>query len=410
MISEHISQVEGAAAASNGDWHDVCVVGISAKSTKILVYADSAVFSGAESLLCEVVSGLAADPRFEVAFVAPESSTDLVDALRAATGNDPEASVPAQPLPLAALHLYDPRRRKSIAATLSGIDADVMLLNLPSAEYGATPLLETGALAFPVVGLMHISRTMAELGFRLGSIRTVLTRHAVRNLESVCVVCAESGRHYASNWSSPDVKITVVRLPAPVIRPGDQLLGRRDLGLPEQGTLIGMAGRLTVRQKGQDIFVDAAAQLIRDRPDLKFVLAGEGKDRARIEKMIADRGLEQKFLLLGQVENMSAFLDAIDLIVIPSRFEGLPLIALEALAAGVPGVTASVDGLCDVWPPQWRVEPEQPGQLARSLGALLDAGESAQADLVQSGRKQMKDLSSSDPSVDVADALERALQ
>lgn len=103
------------------------------------------------------------------------------------------------------------------------------------------------------------------------------------------------------------------------------------------------------------------------------------------------------------------FLSAIDLVVIPSRFEGLPLIALEALTLGVPGVASSVDGLCDVWPPEWRVGAGDSSQLSAALERLLDTESAARQDLVSSGRKKMGQLTSKNPAGEVGGCLERAI-
>ncbi|MDQ2700643.1 MAG: hypothetical protein M3Y23_04870, partial [Actinomycetota bacterium] len=70
---------------------------------------------------------------------------------------------------------------------------------------------------------------------------------------------------------------------------------------------------------------------------------------------------------------------------------------------------SSVDGLCDAWPAQWRVDPDDPAQLAGALARLLDAESQAKQDLVASGRSMMHQLTSSDPSADVANCLERAV-
>ncbi|MDQ2621901.1 MAG: glycosyltransferase, partial [Actinomycetota bacterium] len=299
-----------------------------------MAYADSAILSGAESLLCDVVGGLVADNRFEVDFCAPADNAALVEGLGGATGRSPVADVPSQALPLAAFDLYDPRRITAVRRAVAGLDADVMLLNLPSAEYGATPLLAKARDHFPVVGLMHISGTMGKLGFRLGRVREVLARRAVRRLDSVCLLSEQAKRDYPENWSPDGTRLDVIRMPQPTVEPSPRAAARQNLGLPEDATLIGMAGRLTVKQKGHDTLIDAASILLKERPGLKFVLAGDGQDRDLIEKRLADCGVADSFVMLGQVKGIDGFLNAIDLIAIPSRFEGLPLIALEALAAG----------------------------------------------------------------------------
>ncbi|MBK8293803.1 MAG: glycosyltransferase family 4 protein [Solirubrobacterales bacterium] len=379
-------------------------------SARVLVYADSAIFSGAESLLCEVVSGLASGGGFELMVAAPAENAELTGRLTDAAGVESALAVPAQALPLAAFDLYDPRRIRAVRKALSGVVADVMLLNLPSAEYGATPLLAKRDPAIPVVGFMHVSGTMGDLGFRLGRIREGLARRAVSRLDSVCLLSGQAARAYPRQWPADEsTEINVVRMPKPTVKAIDRGQARQGFGLPPDRPVVGMAGRLTIKQKGQDTLVEAARSLVADRPELLFVVAGDGQDRAKVEGLIAAAGLEDNFSMLGQVSDMSAFLSAIDLIAIPSRFEGLPLIALEALTVGVPGVATSVDGLCDAWPAEWRVEPGDPTALADALGHLLDTESAARQHFISSGRDRIKQLTSTDAAADVAACLERAV-
>ncbi|MCO5314708.1 MAG: glycosyltransferase [Solirubrobacterales bacterium] len=332
---------------------------------------------------------------------------ELTSKFTEATGALPDFDVPVQRLPLAAFDLYNPFRRRRIKTVLHQSGADVVLLNLPSAEYGATPLLVRGT-GVPVVGLMHISGTMGELGFRLGRLRESLARRAVSRLDSILLLSDEAGNRYRKQWRPQGTELNVFSTPLPRIEPVDSARSRDHFDLPPKPRLIGIIGRLTAKQKGHDTFVEAAARMSRERSDLDFVVVGDGQDRARIEDMVSRMGLARNFHFLGRVADIAAVLSAIDLIAIPSRFEGLPLVALEALAAGVPGVASSVDGLCDVWPANWRIAPGDADRLALLLLDLLD-DEPARRKLVEDGRMLMRDRTTTNPGTDVAECLVRTV-
>jgi glycosyltransferase involved in cell wall biosynthesis len=166
--------------------------------------------------------------------------------------------------------------------------------------------------------------------------------------------------------------------------------------------VIGIAGRINLKQKGHDTFVEAAEVLLRERPGLTFAIAGDGPDRPRLERMIEDRRLESSFRLLGYVSPIEQFLSAVDWIAIPSRFEGLGLIALEALALGVPGVAASCDGLCDIWPSRWRVEPGDAVGLAAKIATLLDLDEGQVTKAIDAGRRHINTITTDNVSAEMA--------
>jgi glycosyltransferase involved in cell wall biosynthesis len=374
---------------------------------RVLAYTDSRIYSGAEALFAAVVRGLADRPAYELRCAAPATNRVLSDALREASGRGP-LDVPAQPLPLAALHLLDPRRRRGASRAMSEWKPDVLLVNLPSAEYGATPLLARPE-GVSAVGILHVPGSPRRLGFRLGRLRERLARRALGGLDAVCVLTESAARTYEELWAGDGTRIRTINLPRPHLDRLDRDEARNALGLPP-GPIVGIAGRVSVKQKGHDTFVAAAAALAGRRPDVAFAVAGAGRDAGRVEEMVRQRGLEDRFHLLGHVQPIGTFLSAIDAIAVPSRFEGLPLIALEALELGVPGVAASTDGLRDVWPADWRVPADDPDALAEALQRVLATPEEDLRRRLEEGRGMARRNTSEDVAADVGEVLEEVVR
>ena len=111
--------------------------------------------------------------------------------------------------------------------------------------------------------------------------------------------------------------------------------------------LIGAAGRFSP-EKGFAVFIEAAALVAAQRPEAGFVLFGDGPLRADLERLTAQRGLQGKFVLGGFRNDLSPFLPNLDVAVMSSHTEGLPVILLEAGAAGVPTVATAVGGIPEV--------------------------------------------------------------
>src|SRR6185436_17870569 len=97
----------------------------------------------------------------------------------------------------------------------------------------------------------------------------------------------------------------------------------------EDTIVVGALGRLA-EQKGLPAFIEAAAIARRTRPELRFVVAGSGRLEAELRQLIADRGLTDVFFLIGQRDDVPAFLAGLDIFVMPSMWEGLGLALLEA--------------------------------------------------------------------------------
>jgi glycosyltransferase involved in cell wall biosynthesis len=108
--------------------------------------------------------------------------------------------------------------------------------------------------------------------------------------------------------------------------------------------LVVAVGRL-VAQKNHARFVDAAAQVAAARPDARFLIVGDGPLRGALEAQVAALGLSERVTLTGIRHDVPALLARADLVVFSSDWEGLPLVALEALAAGTPVLSTPVEGM-----------------------------------------------------------------
>ena len=96
------------------------------------------------------------------------------------------------------------------------------------------------------------------------------------------------------------------------------------------------------------MLLEALAELRRRGLEFVAVLAGEGSQRAALESRVLALGLGTRVCFLGQVEDLGPLLAAADAVVLPSRWEGLPLVLLEAMARGRPVVATAVGGIPEV--------------------------------------------------------------
>jgi glycosyltransferase involved in cell wall biosynthesis len=122
---------------------------------------------------------------------------------------------------------------------------------------------------------------------------------------------------------------------------------RETLGAAVLKPLWVCAGRLE-RQKGQDVLIEALAALRGRGVEFVCGIAGEGSLRPALERQCESLGLGQHVRFLGQVEDLGPLLAAADAVVMPSRWEGMPLVVLEAMARARPVVASAVGGIPEV--------------------------------------------------------------
>jgi len=120
--------------------------------------------------------------------------------------------------------------------------------------------------------------------------------------------------------------------------------GKGALGIPPQRLVIGAAGRLSP-EKGFDILIRAADMLLQSEVDLELHILGEGDDRSRLERIIAELGCAQRIKLAGYRADLRPYYEAMDVFALSSLREGLPNVVLEAMALEVPVVATAVAGL-----------------------------------------------------------------
>jgi glycosyltransferase involved in cell wall biosynthesis len=122
---------------------------------------------------------------------------------------------------------------------------------------------------------------------------------------------------------------------------------RAELGIPADAPLIGAVGVLRP-QKALDVLVRAAAPLVRERADLRVLIVGEGPERQALTDLIASEGVGDRVLLTGFRDDIPDVLEAFDVAVSSSAFEGSPLAMMEFMEAARPIVATSVGGVPDL--------------------------------------------------------------
>ena len=111
--------------------------------------------------------------------------------------------------------------------------------------------------------------------------------------------------------------------------------------------LVGCVSRLD-KVKGVDIFLRAAAQVASQKENVKFIIAGEGPERKALEKMTQDLGLFGKVRFLGFQDAVQSLMSQMDVIILSSWMEGLPLSPMEAFSVGIPVIATAVDGTKEI--------------------------------------------------------------
>lgn len=149
---------------------------------------------------------------------------------------------------------------------------------------------------------------------------------------------------------------------------------RAQHNIPANAPLVGVVGRL-VPIKNHDLFLQAAAQVHAQRPAVHFVLVGDGERRAELTALTKSLGLAECVTFAGWATDVLPVYRALDVLVLSSRNEGMPISVIEAMAAGVPVVSTCVGGVPDLIPePRFGalVPPDDPKAMTVAILRALD--------------------------------------
>jgi glycosyltransferase involved in cell wall biosynthesis len=157
--------------------------------------------------------------------------------------------------------------------------------------------------------------------------------------------------------------------------PGNAARGqaRRRLGLPPGIRLVGTVGRVDY-QKAPELWVDGLAAAAAGG-DAWGLWIGDGPQRQKLLGRVHKRGLEDRFVWLGHRDDVAELLPAFDVFALASRYEGLPCVLVEAMAAGVPVVATAVNAVPDLVVPGETgllVPPARPDLFGTAVRHLLD--------------------------------------
>jgi glycosyltransferase involved in cell wall biosynthesis len=210
----------------------------------------------------------------------------------------------------------------------------------------------------------------------------LLERRYSRSTDRLILVCQSDLRQARRHRLAPEEKMTVI-LNGTDVRPefgaDDIARQRSELGWPPGRPVIGTVARLH-RQKGVVNLLRAAPKILNAFPEVRIAVVGDGPQSGSLRREAQRLGLEGRFLFLGERKDAASVMALFDIFVLPSLWEGLPFVLVEAAALGKPIVATAVDGVPEILEDGKTgllVPPKDPSALADAVIRLLKDKEGA---------------------------------
>jgi len=285
---------------------------------KLLAYTDASAIGGAETVLGHLLAGLDSGIEATVLGVHPE----VVEAI-AGRRRDCRRAVTR-----AVRHKGDLGAIAAHARIVRRLDPDVIHVNLQSPWAGQYGILAGILGRYPVVAVEH------SVFPSTSSLQRVLRRGLERRLAAHVGVAERSARSFerVAGLRPGSLEVIYNGVPDVPAMPVDR---------PVPGPIVGTAGRF-VPEKSLDTLIAALAML---PAEVSCVLVGDGPERRRLEALAAASGAGDRIVFTGWVPHARDYLAIMDVVAIPSRFEGFPLAMVEAMLAERPIVASAVGSI-----------------------------------------------------------------
>ncbi|MEO3812790.1 glycosyltransferase [Sphaerisporangium sp. B11E5] len=270
-----------------------------------------------------------------------------------------------------------------LVAAVRGLAPDVLNVHSPAPAIVLRPLLRLVSRRRPhLVSTVHYAyRPATGLADRLVTSLIVLMDRVTRRLDDRTVAVSALVARSPSVRRAPGLTTRVHGVDVAEQRRWAARAAetRREFGVPPDAFLLACVANFRP-QKNHLMLVEAAARVLAERPDAMFLLAGGGPLLDRVARAVRRRGLTERVRVLGPVPRARRLVAAADLLVLSSHYEGLPVVVMEALAAGVPVVSTRVGGVPELVVSGRNgvlTEPGSAGALAAGVLSAMDPAEHA---------------------------------
>ncbi len=197
------------------------------------------------------------------------------------------------------------------------------------------------------VHMLSINRSIKEMNPIKRRIWTLVDRNLAKHIDKIITVSEFNRRELVEKEKIDPNKIVVI--PSSIRleefnRQVDPDKKRKELGIKSYEKIVGYVGRLDY-QKGLVYLLEAAKIIIQNLPNVRFVIIGDGPQRNELKEKAKSLGIIKNIIFAGFKSNVSEFYSLFDITVLPSLYEGLPVVPMESMAYEKPVIATKVGGV-----------------------------------------------------------------
>lgn len=341
----------------------------------ILFYDDSPVFGGHEVMSLLGLEAVLRGSSETVYFFAASKNEKLCSELSRIQKDFPQLHIEEISWHSSKLEALRNRifrsRFKILVKRFRKISPKLLVAVQGNIEHSSLSLLAAKKAGIRSLSYIPVPHSHEEMGAKLGRIRDRFCSYLFQVPDVFLTITEEMAKILRRQGATAPIEIVYNGVDTDRFQKREEKLACEELQLPKDLVRLGMIGRIEFRQKQQHLLVEALANHPNLSTSCHLVFAGDGPDAGRLRELLDQHQLSGTILPWCDPSKLYSALSAL---ILPSRYEGLPLVMLEALASGTAVLGSDRDGMKDLLPSSCRFSADKPESIAEILTQFISVG------------------------------------
>lgn len=322
---------------------------------RVLIYTDSVDFGGHEKTLLDALKYICCQSVIDLILLISDRNVRFIEAAQCIADKCSIRTIPFSTAPGDVFRvLFKTQKVRSIRKIFAAIAPDLVIVSqgaiaLSSSGLGAAKMLQITTLSFlPMAHKVAFVRNSNSLAVYL---QEFLYRQLYKIPDFFLTICQTTVDQLTHDYAINHERIFLNYYGLDIKKLSESTFFDRESAHTDKH--IGIIGRVEFDQKQHDFFVKELKKY-HDRiaPIIVHVI-GDGPDFESLKQLVEELDLTSIVRFEGWVDDLTKWYQQLDLIVLPSRFEGVPIVMLEAMYWGVPVVASNTDGMKEMLPAEW---------------------------------------------------------
>lgn len=355
---------------------------------KVLIYCDSDEFGGHEVTLLKGLEYLCHQTNIKIFIMISSRNVRLAEALEALSDNMTIRKVDFMTRPGDVFRvLFKSPQIWSLKRRFADIQPDLVVVSqgaiaLSTSGLGAAKLLGVPVMSFlPMAHRVSVVRNSNTLAVRL---QEFLYQRLYTMPDYYLTICQTTVDQLVKQYAIPRERIFMNYFGLDILKLKGLICEKN---IYSDGVRhVALIGRIEFSQKQHDFFMYALSENLDNIPNIVVHVLGDGPDLERLINLVNRLGLDEIIRFEGWSDNLIEWYQLLDLIILPSRFEGVPVVMLEAMYWGVPLVASNIDGMKEMLPDKWLFPLGDGREMIERMNFVFNNN---QSDTIKSNREKI---------------------